>query len=167
MSGGSPDHSLIISNVNGELRSLLKGKPCRVYESNLRVRIPRTTLYTYPDASVICGERQFDPLDARRETVTNPTLIVEVLSPSTEGWDRGGKFQNYRQIDSLREYVLVSSDKPLVETYLRQQEGAWVLNAFAGTDARVRLVSLGVELDLAEVYSGVQFPADVSDRPTG
>jgi Uma2 family endonuclease len=166
MSGGTPDHSLIISNVNGELRSLLKGKPCRVYESNLRIRIPRTTLYTYPDASVICGERQFDPLDSRRETVTNPTLIVEVLSPSTEG-DRGGKFQNYREIESLREYVLVSSDKPLVETYLRQQEGAWVLNAFAGPDARVRLVSLGVEIDLAEVYSGVQFPADDPGRPTG
>jgi Uma2 family endonuclease len=165
MSGGTPDHSLIISNVNGELRTRLKGKPCRVYDSNLRIRIPRTTLYTYPDVSVICGDRQFDLLDARRETVTNPTLIVEVLSPSTEAWDRGGKFQNYRQIESLREYVLVSSDKPLVEAYLRQQDGTWVLSPFAGPEARARLVSLGVELDLAEVYSGVQFPSDVSDRP--
>jgi Uma2 family endonuclease len=166
MSGGTPDHSLIISNVNGELRARLKGKPCRVYDSNLRIRIPRTTLYTYPDVSVICGDRQFDPLDTRRETVTNPTLIVEVLSPSTEAWDRGGKFQNYRQIESLREYVMVASDKPLVETYLRQQEGTWVLNAIGGLEARARLVSLGVELDLAEVYSGVQFPATDSNAPT-
>jgi Uma2 family endonuclease len=166
MSGGTPDHSLIISNVNRELGNRLRGNPCRVYDSNLRVRIPRTTLYAYPDVSVICGDRQFDPLDTRRETVTNPTLIVEVLSPSTEAWDRGGKFQNYRQIDSLREYVMVVSDKPLVETYLRQQDGTWVLNAVAGLDVRARLVSLGVELDLAEVYSGVQFPATGSNEPT-
>src|SRR5436190_19278746 len=83
MAGGSPAHSLITANVTGEIRNRLKGKPCRVYESNLRIRIPRTTLYTYPDVSVICGDRQFDPLDTRKETVLNPTLIVEVLSPTT------------------------------------------------------------------------------------
>src|SRR5205085_7715167 len=119
MAGGSPQHSLIISNVNGELRTRLKGSPCRAYESNLRVHVPRTTLYTYPDVSVICGELQFDPLDTGHETVLNPTLVVEVLSISTESWDRGGKFQNYRQMESLREYVLVSTDKPLVETFLQ------------------------------------------------
>ena len=160
MSGGTPDHSLIIANVNGELHNALKGRPCRVYESNLRVRVPRTTLYTYPDATVICGERQFDPLDTSRETVTNPTLIVEVLSPSTETWDRGGKFQNYQQIDSLREYVLVSSDKPLVETFRRQGAGGatWVYTATSGPEVRVLLPALGVELPMAEIYSGVEFP---------
>ena len=165
MSGGTPDHSLIISNVNGELRALLRGKPCRVYESNLRVRIPRTSLYTYPDASVICGERQFDPLDARKETVTNPTHVVEVLSPSTESWDRGGKFQNYQQIESLREYVLVSADKALVETYLRQPDGTWIYNAAKGPESRARLHSLGIELLLAEVYAGVEFSIDSHDKP--
>ena len=166
MSGGTPDHSLIISNVNRELGNVLKGRPCRVYESNLRVRVPRTSLYTYPDATVICGDRQFDPLDPRRETVTNPTLIVEVLSPSTETWDRGGKFQNYQQIESLREYVLVSSDKPLVETFRRQNAGsvAWIYVAAAGPDARVSLASLGVDLPLTEIYSGVEFPPP-TDRP--
>lgn len=164
MSGGSPDHSLISSNVNGELRSLLKGKPCRAYESNLRIRIPRTTLYTYPDVSVICGERQFDPLDTRQETVTNPALIVEVLSPSTETWDRGGKFRNYQQIDSLREYVLVSSSKPLVETFLRQDDGNWIYHAAAGVEAVVRLNSLGIQLALSEIYSGVEFPPPGNER---
>ena len=158
MSGGTPQHSLIIANVNGELRAALKGKPCRVYESNLRIRIPRTTLYTYPDASVVCGPLQFDPLDARKETVINPTLLVEVLSPSTETWDRGGKFQNYQQIESLREYVLVSSEKALLETFLRHEGGTWIYAAAAGPEARARFNSLGVEIPLAEIYAGVEFP---------
>lgn len=166
MAGGSPDHSLIASNVSGELRSRLKGNLCRVYESNLRVRIPRTTLYTYPDVSVICGERQFDPLDMNKETVLNPALIVEVLSPSTESWDRGGKFQNYREIESLREYVLVSSNKALVETFLRQPDGTWVMNPTASREAVAPLKSLGIELSLAEVYDGVEFATPSSDRPT-
>ena len=165
MAGGSPDHSLIIANVTRELGNRLRSGPCRVYESNLRVRVPRTTLYTYPDVSVICGDRQFDPLDAAKETVLNPSLIVEVLSPSTESWDRGGKFQNYREIDSLREYVLVASDKALVETFLRQPDGTWVLNPSSGRAAVAPLKSLGVDLPLAEVYDGVEFGAESSDRP--
>src|SRR5687767_9181785 len=115
MSGGSPQHSLIISNINREVGNRLKSSPCRVYDSNLRIRIPRTTLYTYPDVSVIYGPLQFDPLDTQRHTVLNPTLIVEVLSPSTEAWDRGGKLENYIQIESLREYLLVSSLTARVE----------------------------------------------------
>ena len=165
MAGGTPDHSLIISNVNRELGNRLKGKPCRVYESNLRIRVPRTTLYTYPDVSVICGERQFDPLDSRKETVLNPTAVVEVLSPSTETWDRGGKFQNYRQIESLLEYVLVSTDKHLVETYVRQPDGTWIFNPTSGREGRAALKSLGVELPLTEIYDGVEFPPQASDRP--
>src|SRR5216117_1450326 len=94
--GGSADHSLVILNFGGELRQLLKGKPCQVYDSNLRVRIPRTILYTYPDVTVICGPRTLDPDDAQGETVTNPKLIVEVLSPSSEAYDRGDKFARYR-----------------------------------------------------------------------
>lgn len=158
--GGPPDHGLIICNVNGRLGNRLKGTPCRVYESNLRVRVPRTTLYTYPDVTVLCGERQFDPLDVNRETVVNPSLIVEVLSSSTESWDRGGKFQNYRQVESLREYVLVSSDKPLVETFLRQGDGTWIYDPAAGPEATAALKSLGVQLPLAEVYAGVEFPKE-------
>src|SRR5438105_5763209 len=103
MAGGSPEHSLIIANVIRELGNHLKGKPCRVYDSNLRVRIPRTPLYTYPDVSVICGETQVDPQDPGRTTATNPRLIVEVLSSSTEADDRGEKFRRYRSLESLDE----------------------------------------------------------------
>src|SRR5438046_609226 len=125
MAGGTAQHSLIIANVNGELHGRLKGGRCRVYDSNLRVRIPRTTLYTYPDVSVVCEEIQFDPLDRNKTTMLNPTLLVEVLSPSTEAWDRGGKLQSYIQIESLREYVLVSSQAASVETFFRQPDGTW------------------------------------------
>lgn len=158
MSGGSPRHSLVIANVIGTLSTRLKGGPCRVYDSNLRVRNPRTTLYTYPDATVAREELRIDPLDRQSETVLNPTLIVEVLSPSTEAWDRGGKFGSYQQIESLRQYVLVSADAPLVETFLRQQDGSWLYTAAEGLGASAVLQSLRIELPLSDVYDGVTFP---------
>lgn len=159
MAGGSPDHSLVIANFIREAGNGLRGKPCRVYDSNLRVRDRRTTLYTYPDATVICGERQFDPKDERRQTVLNPTVVVEVLSPSSEGDDRGEKFNRYRSIDSLQEYVLVSQSSPKIETFLRQEDGSWVFRAYEGPDAISRLVSVDIELPLAEVFAGIEFPA--------
>jgi len=165
MSGGSPAHSLIIANVIRELGLRLKGKPCRVYDSNLRVRVPRTTLYTYPDATVACGPLQFDTLDKRQETILNPTLVVEALSPTTEAWDRGGKFESYRQIESLREYVLVASQQALIETYFRQAGGTWIYSAAGERGSIVPFNSLGIELPLAEVYDGVDFPAQSPDQP--
>lgn len=158
MSGGTLEHSRIIANTIGEIRARLRGTPCGVYDSNLRVRIPRTTLYTYPDVSVMCGPPQFDPLDTSRQTVLNPALLVEVLSPSTEAWDRGGKFGSYQQIESLREYVLISSQLILAETYLRQPDGTWIYAASAGREGLARLHSLGIEIPLAEVYDGVDVP---------
>jgi Uma2 family endonuclease len=158
MAGGTPEHSLIISNVNGELRSRLKGSPCRVYDSNLRVRIPKTSLYTYPDVTVVCGPLQFDPLDSRRETALNPTLIVEVLSPTTEVYDRVGKFESYQSIESFREYVLVSQGVPRMEAFLRRPDGAWLYTPAAGLESEIRLHSLEITLPLAEVYAGITFP---------
>lgn len=158
MSGGTFEHSRICANIIRELGNRLRGTPCGVQDSNLRVRVPRTTLYTYPDASVLCGEPQFDPLDASRQTLTNPIVIVEVLSPSTERWDRGGKFQNYQQIESLKEYVLVSSEKPLVECFRRHDGGTWIYTAAPGVEARARFNSLAIEIPLAEIYGGVEFP---------
>ncbi|MGA2498985.1 MAG: Uma2 family endonuclease [Tepidisphaeraceae bacterium] len=158
MAGGTADHSLILVNVIGELRNRLKGKPCRAYESNLRIRIARTVLYTYPDISVICGPRQPDPGDPSGETMTNPRLIVEVLSPSTEAYDRGEKFDHYRKLDSLQEYVLVSQSTPRIETFLRQPEGNWLLTPVSGLTSIAKLRSLEVELPLAEVYAGIEFP---------
>ena len=164
-----PDHSLIAANVIGELGNRLKGKACRAFESNLRICV-HASLYTYTDACVICGQRQPDPNDPAAETMTNPRLIVEVLSPSTEAYDRGEKFDRYRKLDSLQEYVLVSQSTPRIETFLRQPEGNWLLTPVSGLEAIARLRSLEIELPLAEVYAGVEFPeappeASVSPQP--
>ncbi|HZL38048.1 MAG TPA: Uma2 family endonuclease, partial [Tepidisphaeraceae bacterium] len=119
---------------------------------------PRTTLFTYPDASIICGELQYDPRDKSRQTVLNPVVIVEVLSPSTEAYDRGAKFASYMQIESLKEYVLFSQDAPRIETFLRQPEGAWRYLPAAGLETIARIESIEVQLALADVYEGVTFP---------
>ena len=158
MAGGTVNHSLIVANVVSELHGALKGKRCRVFESNLRVRIPRTPLYTYPDATVICGPVQIDPRDSSGQTVTNPRLIVEVLSPSTEGYDRGEKFHRYLLLDSLEEYVLVSQETPQVETFFRQTGGSWLFTPVSNLESRLLLRSLQIELSLAEIYAGVEFP---------
>lgn len=158
MAGGSANHSLITVNVLGELRSRLKGKPCRVFDSNLRILIPHKTLYTYPDATVVCGPIQYDSRDSSNGTALNPRLIVEVLSPSTEAYDRGDKFDSYREIESLQEFVLVSQISPHIQTFVRQKEGMWLFGAFGGIDAIAKLRSLEIELPLREAYAGVEFP---------
>ena len=170
----SPDHSLVTANVAGELGNLLKGKAGHVYDSNLRVCIPRTIFYTYPDATVICGMPAVDPNDSAGETVTNPKLIVEVLSPSTEAYDRGEKFARYRLLDSLEEYVLVSLSTPRVETFYRAPapaptpdidpasapaERTWLISTTNATSASAQLRSLGITLALAEIYRGLEFPS--------
>ena len=156
MAGGSSTHSLIALNAGAELRHLLKGNRCAPYESNLRIFFPSTGLYSYPDASVICGPLAF--VDDHSDMVTNPTLIVEVLSDSTEAYDRGRKFAHYRTLPSFAEYVLVSQREPLVEVFFRQADGTWQLTPVRGREASVRLQSLGIELRLAEVYDRVEFP---------
>jgi Uma2 family endonuclease len=158
MSGGTANHSLISMNVGREVGNLLKGKPCRAYESNLRLAILATGLRCYPDVSVYCGPLEFDPEDKSAETATNPTLVFEVLSKSTEGYDRGTKAENYRQIPSLRAYVLVSQRGPHVEIYERQTSGAWLLRDADGLDAALTLPAIGVDLPLSEIYAGVEFP---------
>ena len=160
MAGGTYEHSLIIMNAGASLHALLKGNPCRVLESNMRVRVPRTPLYVYPDLTVICGKPQFDSQDAGRATVTNPRVIIEVLSDATEGYDRGEKFDRYRRLDSLEEYVLVSQAAPRVETFFRQPQGMWLFNAVSGLETKATLRSLRVELALAEVYSGIDFTVE-------
>jgi Uma2 family endonuclease len=159
MAGGTADYSLIVANVIREVGNRLKGRPCHVYDSNLRVRIPRTVLYTYPDATVICGPRQIDPEDPYGETVTNPRVVIEVLSPTTEAYDRGEKFDRYRLLDSMEQYILVSQTAPRIETFLRQDGGNWLFTPFSGQTAIAKLRSLEIDLPLAEVYAGIQFPA--------
>ena len=162
MADGSADHSLIVANVIRHLGNRLDGKPCRVYDSNLRVRITKTVLYTYPDASVICGSRQIDPDDSAGQTILNPRVIVEVLSPSTEAYDRGEKFGRYRQLDSLEEYVLVSQLTPRVEMFFRQGDGTWLFDAASELTGTAKLRSLKIDLPLADVYAGIEFPAPQS-----
>jgi Uma2 family endonuclease len=165
MAGGSPRHSLIKVNVTGELRERLKGAPCTAYDSDLRILISATGLYTYPDASVICGPLEYE--DEHHDTVLNPTLLVEVLSGSTEAYDRGKKFGHYRQIPALREYLLVAQEEPRIERFLRNDDNTWTLTEVAGLDAILALPSLGIEIALREVYDKVDFSEPArADAPT-
>ncbi len=155
MSGGSPNHSLIQVNLARELSSRLKGSRCTPYNADLRIKIPDTGLYTYPDLSVFCDDMLFD--DAARDTALNPTVLFEVLSPSTEKWDRGGKFAQYRTLPSLREVVFIAQDAPRVELFLREP-GSWRLTEAIGLNSVARLESLQISLPLAEIFDRIAFP---------
>jgi Uma2 family endonuclease len=158
MAGQTYNHAVIAANLFGELGHALKGMPCRAADSSVRVRVPTTPLYTYADITIVCAEAQFDPQDPSGHTLVNPRVIIEILSPSTEAYDRGEKFSRYRRLESLEEYVLVSQDTPSVETFFRQGDGGWLLMAFSGLDATVRIRCLDVEVPLNEIYTNVKFP---------
>lgn len=155
MAGASATHNLIVGNIVGELRARLKGGPCTTYPSDLRVKVSPTGLYTYPDAVVVCGKQEFE--DAERDTLLNPTLLVEVLSPSTEAYDRGRKSQHYRRLTALREYLLVWQDQVRVEHYVRQGDERWLLVETTDPGAEIELAA-GCVLPLREVYDRVEFP---------
>jgi Uma2 family endonuclease len=157
MAGATFEHNQIVANVIAELRGALRQKPGRVCASDLRVKIPATGLYTYPDASVVCGRPVFE--DDTLDTLLNPLVVVEVLSGSTEDYDRGTKFTNYRTIASLRDYVLISTDKVLVEYHTRRDDGSWVLREHRAGE-RFTIESLGCELAVDELYLKVfEMPA--------
>jgi Uma2 family endonuclease len=156
MTGASRQHNLISLNVGSELRQQLRGSPCEVYAGDMRVRVASARLYTYPDVVVACGEPRFE--DEHVDTLLNPSLIVEVLSPSTELYDRGKKFRLYRTIDSLSEYLLVAQDECRVEQYARQKDGRWLLADYRSPDDSVELSSVGCRLALREVYEKVALP---------
>jgi Uma2 family endonuclease len=152
LSGGSADHSLVQANVGRALGNALESTPCRVFTSDLRIHVKSDDLYTYPDVSVVCGEIRYHP--RRTDTITNPILIVEVLSPSSREYDRGAKFAMYKQIPSLREYVLVDSEQARVEC-LRRREGEWTVAMFDGLDATCQSESLDCEIPLRFIYQKV------------
>ena len=164
MAGGTKPHSLIKCNLIRAIGNQLHGGPCRVYDSDLRVKVPLSGLYTYPDVSVACGLDQFE--DEHEDTLVNPAAIVEVLSDSSEAYDRGKKFELYRRLASLREYVLVSQHNPLVEQFVRQDSGEWLLRAIEGLESKFTLSSVGVTVDMADVYAGVRF-SQGARRPDG
>lgn len=156
LAGASIKHNYIVANMLAGLHNALKEKTCSVFSSDLRVKVQAAGLYTYPDVVVICGELLTD--DTKRDTVLNPTLIVEVLSESTEAYDRGKKFEKYRLIPELREYVLVAQDRPHVEVFTRSDNGAqWMFRDATGTDAQLELASIDCTLSLADIYSKVEF----------
>lgn len=154
MAGGTEEHNLIVLNVGAELRNQLRDKPCRVYPSDMKVRIASDDVGTYPDVMVICGERQF--YDDRRDVVTNPTLVVEVLSDSSEAYDRGDKFRHYRNLPSLQAYLLLSQYRIQAELFLRQLDGTWSLSSYQDPSECIPLGVVGAELSLAEVYDKVE-----------
>lgn len=162
MAGASRAHSLIAGNLHGEIRTQLKGRPCEVYMSDMRVRVNPTGLFTYPDVVAVCGETRF--LDDKGDTLLNPMLIVEVLSDSTEAYDRGGKFMHYRRLESLREYVLVSQDKVLVERFTRQGD-EWLLTEFRNLDDTLRLASIDCAVSSREIYARIEFRGAMRPEP--
>lgn len=149
--------SLVCINLAAELSRQLKGKRCCAYDSHQRLRSKATGLRCYPDATVYCGPLDYDQDDDQAETATNPTVVFEVLSKSTEAYDRGIKAESYRGIDTLRAYVLISQERPHVELQERLDDGTWRLSWASGLDGVLRLPSIGVEVPLAELYDRVEF----------
>ncbi|NEX23823.1 Uma2 family endonuclease [Thiorhodococcus mannitoliphagus] len=155
MTGASADHNSIVMNIGRELSTQMKGKPCQVYANDMKVVIRAADAGKYPDILAYCGPPEFS--DGRRDVLLNPSLIVEVLSPSTEAYDRGDKFALYRQIPSLRQYLLVSQDRARVELYERGEAGRWILTEYAALTDEVVLSSVGCTLPLSEIYDKVEF----------
>ena len=158
MAGAKRRHNVVAWNIGGELREKLKNKNCEAYPADMRVYVPETGLYTYPDLVVVCGEPQFQ--DDVFDTLLNPVLLIEVLSESTEGYDRGKKFQHYRSIESLQEYVLVSQDEARIEKYVRHGDGFWFLSEAVGLDSEIEFISIESNIALVEVYDKIDFSAE-------
>ena len=156
MSGASRWHNLIAGNVLAELHPQLKNRPCTVYPGDMRVKVSPAGLYTYPDVTVVCGEAQFE--DQHFDTLLNPTLIVEVLSKTTAAYDQGQKFEQYRKLAALKEYLLISQDKYHLMRYSRQPDNQWLLLETYSEADTVTLSSIECRLALADVYAKVHFP---------
>jgi Uma2 family endonuclease len=153
MSGGSPEHSLISGNVLAEIHLQLKKSPCQVYNTDMKVRVPSSLKYHYPDVTVVCDKPRY--ADEVGDVLLNPLLIVEVLSETTAAFDRGKKFQYYQEIVSFQEYLLVAQDEPVVERFVKQAGGSWIYTKFEGLDEKVALSSIDCQLSLRDIYAKV------------
>lgn len=154
MAGASPRHVFIAANVGGELYIQLKRKPCRTCGSDIRLQIPATGLYTYPDVAVVCGEPQY--ADEEKETLTNPAVVVEVLSPSSERYDRGDKFEHYKSIGSPTDYILIAQHTYRVEHYTRQSGNQWTKAEYTDLQSIVDIASIDCHLRLSDIYEKVE-----------
>lgn len=157
MVGGTIDHGVISLNTGSELRARLRDKACTVIPSDVKLHVKANGLYTYPDIMVVCG--RIEALGRRKDVVTNPVVIVEVLSASTRAYDRGGKFGLYKELPSLQEYLLVDSEQPHVEVYRRLSESQFAIEMLDGLDAVITLTAIGCELPMREIYSKVSWAA--------
>jgi len=155
MSGASREHNEIYSNIFTDIGSKLKGKGCKPYGSDFRVHIPKNTLYTYPDIIIICGDPEL--IDEKFGTVTNPSVIFELLSHSSRNYDKGEKFTLYRDIGSLKEYILVDTERIHVEKHIRREDNSWVLTDYRSLDEFFTIETVQVSLLLKDVYDGVTF----------
>lgn len=153
MAGASPKHNKILSNIIGEVNSFLKGKPCNIYPSDLRVFVKSKDSYFYPDATIVCGELELT--DEFKDTIKNPTVIFEILSPSTTDYDLGRKFFCYMQIDSLKEYITIDTASTQVRINRKQANGAWLFEEYYSIEDYVIIESIGLTINLKDVYSDV------------
>lgn len=158
VAGATEVHTLLVGNTWTALLQRLRRGSCRVYAHDMKVRVSASGLYTYPDLVVGCAERKF--LDERHDTLLNPVLIVEVLSDSTEAYDRGEKFRQYRTLESLQEYVLIAQDRVQAEVFRRQPDGQWLLRAVSRLEDSITLESVGCSLLLSDIYEDVEIPAE-------
>lgn len=155
MAGASRAHTLIVGNVNGELRNRFRSRPCESYSNDMKVWIGAANSFYYPDIVAVCGERLFR--DEREDVLLNPIVVVEVLSHSTERDDKGRKLRNYQLLPTLQSYVLIAQDEPFIQHYFRQPNGRWGYESLQGVDEKLNLESIGVVLDLNEIYLKVEF----------
>ncbi len=155
MTGATRRHNLIAGSVYASLYNQTVDRPCEVYVAEMRVHIAATGLYTYPDVAAVCGDVELE--DDQLDTLLNPDVIIEVLSPSTEGYDRGRKFQQYRSISTLKEYILITQDRPTIERFMPGASGKWELTEAVGLEAILELPSIKCTLALADVYRKVTF----------
>jgi Uma2 family endonuclease len=163
MAGASFTHNLLVGNLVRELGQQLRSRPCSALPSDMRVRVSPTGLYTYPDVVVVCGEPRFP--DDQKDTLLNPSLLVEVLSPSTEAYDRGRKFDHYQSIESLGQYLLVATDRIHADLYTRQADGPWLFTSASRMEDSLDLQSVGCRLTLADLYEKVELAKPNPARP--
>jgi len=163
MARATENHNLLAGNLFRAIGNQIEDRPCKVYQADMRVLSEATGLYTYPDVVVVCGPPRFT--DARRHTLLNPMVLVEVLSPATETYDRTTKWDHYRRIASVREYVLVSQDRVRVDHYARDDDGRWIATAWTDLGDVLALDSVACAVPLAKIYAKVELPAEPPHRP--
>ena len=154
MSGASISHNRLLKNCLTDLATKLKGKKCEPFGSDLRIHIPKNTLYTYPDISIICGE--IETTDDKFDTVTNPSVIIEILSASTKNYDKGQKFDLYRDIQTLKEYILIDSEQVVVEKFYRNDDNSWLLTEYKTLESSFSINTVDLELKLSDIYYDVK-----------